>query len=484
MRIPNWLFILGVVLFMGLTAVCSVSAFMLAQEGARTLSIITVPTFVLPTNAPSVVIVPTSTPAPTLRPNETAAPTATPAPTSTPNPLDSLPGVWSDPRRVNILLLGIDQRLDVAEQSENTDTIMIISIDPVARTAGVLSVPRDLWVTIPTYNVTGRINTAFPRGETGAYPGGGAQLTRETIEQNIGVRINYYVLVNFDVFYAVVNTLAPNGVNICVTEAISDPTYPDNAYGTIDVRFEVGCQRLNAERLLQYARTRKTQGGDFDRARRQQEVLRALREEVISAGGLATFVLQLPTLWSEISSSIRTDLTYDELIQLARLGQEIPRENIRFGQIGAADTTPQTVTVNGENQQVLIPRQSAIRALLQDVFSPQQGGNTIADLRARAAAENANIVVYNNTATSGLAGQMRDWLVSNQVAVQSVGNMPTPDNANTTIRDYTGKRWTARYLAALLNIPEDRIVAAAGDGLTSADVMIVVGPDVQTVLSP
>src|SRR5690606_23888480 len=140
------------------------------------------------------------------------------------------------------------------------------------------------------------------------YPGGGGPaLAMETIANNFGVRVDKYVVVNFNLFESLVDILAPGGVPICIREAIHDPTYPDVGFGFMDVRFEPGCQSLNAQRLLQYARTRKTQGGDFDRARRQQEAIDALRREVISAGGIANFITQIPALWDELGENYRTN---------------------------------------------------------------------------------------------------------------------------------------------------------------------------------
>ena len=104
------------------------------------------------------------------------------------------------------------------------------------------------------------------------------------------------------------------------------------------------------------------------------------------------------------------------------------------------------------------------------------------ELRARAEGENAEIVVFNNTDTQGLAGQTRDWLASRGVSITNVGNVATPSNTPTLIRDYTGRVWTARYLAALLGLPPDRVQPGA-DGTTTADVMVVVGSDIDQVLS-
>ncbi len=487
MRIPGWLFIVGLLLVVGLTGVLSVAAFVIARQAAIEAGVVfqgDVPSVNQLVN--QILAQPTEFPTatPTLSPTQPppdSAPTLTPGgPTPTPDPFGGVP-VWNDPRRVNILLLGIDERRGFQddEPAFRTDTIMIISVDPVRRTAGVLSLPRDLWVRIPGYSQGERVNTANFIGDINNYPGGGPALAAATVRENLGIEINYYIRINFDVFLTVVNTLAPNGIEVCPPEAIDDPKYPDAGFGTITVHFDPGCQRLNAERLLQYARTRATEGGDIDRARRQQEVVLAARNEILSVGGIANAITQAPLLFSELSSNIVTNMTFDQMMSLARLASEIPTESIRFEVLDYRHADPR-YSADG-TQQVLVPRQGDVRVLLDQVFGDQQT-LTLADLSERAAAENATIVVFNNASISGLAASTQEWLTGRGVLVAAVDTMPNADAAPTYIRDYTGKPWTTRYLAALLGIPETRI-QAANDGLTSADVMIVVGPDIEPLLA-
>ncbi|MFN8530168.1 MAG: LCP family protein [Anaerolineae bacterium] len=485
MRIPGWLFLLGVVGLLVATVICSFGSYTLARRVASDLgrSGVEVSSFDIfaraqPTITPSPVP-PTPTATATLDPNITPTATpVTPTPTVTPT-LDPLAAyTWDDPRRINILLLGIDQRSGVRdEQYFRTDTMMVVSVDPVQKTVGMLSIPRDLWVPIPGFQY-GRINTANSLGDANAYPGGGPALAARTVTENLGIPIDNYVLINFDVFTAVVNLVAPNGVQVCPAEPITDEAYPDSALGTIYVHFDAGCQRLDAERLLQYARTRHTPGSDFDRARRQQEVIQAVREEVLSAGGIVNFITRIPDLWTQLANSYKTDFTLDEITRLATLAQEIDRTNIHTGVI---DNHYVNFSTTAAGEEVLIPRYDQIRTLIQEVFDPQPQ-LTLSELRDRAAAENATIMVYNNSGVSGLAGQTRDWLASQQVNILDVGNTPAADNAPTTIRTYTGKIWTARYLAALMGLPADR-VQPGGDGLTTADIAVVVGSDIQPLLS-
>ena len=387
---------------------------------------------------------------------------------------------WNDPRQIRILLMGIDQRTFVNETvaPAKTDTMIVVNVDPIRKTAGLISFPRDLWVSIPNF-LPARLNTANSRGEESNYPGGGGPaLAMETINANFGIPVQYFIMVNFDVFERVVNLIAPQGVEICVDQEIRDPKYPDEGYGTINVEFDPGCQRLDGTRLLQYARTRSTEGGDFDRARRQQQTLDALRAELLSAGGIRNFIAQIPALWAELSGSYRTNLTLEQIIQLGGLITEIPRDSISFAVVDA-DYVNFGLSPDG-TQEVLFPNTSRINDLIQRVFYPQIEV-TEADLLTRSNAENASIYVYNGTDISGLATRTQEWLTGRGVTVSSVGNLPDIGNEPTTIRYYNGERWTAQYMAQLLGLPPERI-APGTDGVVATGVVVVAGPDIETVL--
>lgn len=490
-NIPGWLFAVSVVALVGATILCSVVSYGVARQfavdaGESGIDTGAVSFDVFAQRQPTTTPTPEPSVTPTLTPSNTPEPgvTFTPEP-PTPIPTeDALAGIpeLQDPGRKTILLLGIDQRTGFdTDQAYRSDTIMLINIDPARKRVGILSIPRDMYVSIPGYSQNQRINTANYLGDIDDYPGGGGPaLAAETIRQTFGIRVDNYIRINFDVFVTLVDTLAPQGVEVCPQEAIDDPTYPDAGYGMMHVHFDAGCQRLDATRLLQYARTRKTQGGDFDRARRQQEVMTAAQAEFLSLGGIANFIGQAPTLYSTLIDSIKTDLSLDDLLALARLATDIPRENITSGVI---DNRYVSFAKDPTGADVLVPNIGAVRGLIQDVFNPQPT-RSIAELRTLAENENATISVYNGTDISGLAGQTRDWLISQQIprVAPSVGNLPVPDNGLTRIRDYTGNRWTARYLAAVLGIPEDRIEAGS-DGLVSADVLVIAGTDMQPLLA-
>lgn len=297
---------------------------------------------------------------------QAALPIATP--NATPNPDFLAPTLdlgnepaWQGTERVTVLLLGADTRpSERGAARPRTDSIMLLMVDPQAKVASVLSVPRDLYVEIPGYGLN-RVNTAFVWG--------GGDLSVQTIQYNFGVHVNYYALVEFDAFVTLVDEIG--GIDVYVPQTIYDSSFPDMSYGYDPFYIEAGQHHMDGITALKYARTRHTDN-DFNRARRQQDILFAIRDRVISLNMLPTLVQKAPTLYATLSNSIETDLTLEEMISLALLAQDIPRERIRSGVI---DSRYVTGYVTAQGAQVLIPNRNEIGGLLAEVFwlNPQTG---------------------------------------------------------------------------------------------------------------
>lgn len=432
---------------------------------------------VIPSITPNATLVPTQADANSASVDETeevvsAEPTMTVMPTE-----EFAAQRWGDPREINILLMGIDERTGfTTDRAYRTDTMMVLHIDPVRLTAGVISFPRDLYVTVPNYGQN-RLNRANYIGDGEAYPNGaGPGLLMETINNNFGINIDFYVMINFTVFETVVDRLAPNGIEICVDEYIYDPTYPDEGFGTLEVEFQVGCQQLDGTRLLQYARTRKTEGGDIDRNDRQQEVIEATRQYALSAGGIQNFVTQIGPLWNDLAGSYRTNMSLSDITGIANLMIDV--EDVSYTSISPGYWLPQTLE-NGD--QVLIPVPSAIQQLIQETFYPGTE-LSLADYRALADSENVPVRVYNNTTVSGLAGNTREYLIGLGVTVDQVGNMPSPSNQATVIQHYgTNSRNTALYVAEVLGLP-NTVIERGNDGLAVDGVIVVAGTDMPQII--
>jgi LCP family protein required for cell wall assembly len=389
-------------------------------------------------------------------------------------PGEPLP-VWEGTERVNVLIMGIDQR-EHEQGPWRTDTMLVLTIDPATKSGGMLSIPRDLWVPIPGYE-EGRINTAHYLGEIYDYPGGGPALAVKTVQYNLGVPIHHYARFNFTAFEEMVDLIG--GIDIYVEEEISDPSYPDEAYGYDPFYLPAGTQHLNGEMALKYARTRHSAGGDFDRAKRQQQVLLAVFDQITRLDLLPQLAPQAPEIWQTMQGSMLTDLTLDQVVALAQLASEIDSENIRYVVI---DENYTQFWSTPEGQQVLIPLRDRIRELRDYIFTnealalaPQESDNPAARLQTEA----ATIEVLNGTTTEGLAGITTDYLEQHGLQVGRTDNGNRSDYTESLIIVYTGKTYTAEYIAQLLDLPLTAVVHGA-DPNAEHDISIIVGADFES----
>jgi LCP family protein required for cell wall assembly len=213
--------------------------------------------------------------------------------------------------RTNVLLLGVDRRKGDG-WTYRTDTIMILTADPGTGRAGLLSIPRDLQVPIPGHGED-RINTSNVYGYLEGYPGGGPALLRDTIEANFGSPIDGHIMLDFRAFERLVDDIG--GIEVCVPETLHDTRYPDprpgdpHAFKT--VHFDPGCQQMDGEQALMYARSRMSTS-DFDRAARQQQILLSIRERVSNPG----VVVRLPLVAMTFLDAVNTDLSAPQVLAL------------------------------------------------------------------------------------------------------------------------------------------------------------------------
>lgn len=269
---------------------------------------------------------------------------------------------WSQKERVTFLLLGVDQRPG-EEGPWRSDTMVVVTVDPKSMTAGMLSIPRDLYVEIPGYGDR-RINMSHFLGDAYDYPGGGPSLATRTVEHNLGIPVHYYIRVNFQGFREIVNHLG--GITVHVEEEIWDYRYPDGQYGYSTIHIPAGVQVMNGRMALQYARTRHA-GSDFDRLRRQQQVLMAIRRKALGLDLLP----KIPALARTMGHAVETDLQLGEVIALANIVAQIDAEDIHFSAIDETMTVPIDLEDVGE---VLFPEREKIRLEVQEILfsAPRQ----------------------------------------------------------------------------------------------------------------
>jgi LCP family protein required for cell wall assembly len=302
---------------------------------------------------------PTATPVPT---PVLGGASITTVPTLEPTPTLAGPPVWDGEGRVNLLVMGIDQRGSRGGYFR-TDTMIIVSIDPKAKSVGIISVPRDLWVPIWGYDIENRINTAHYYGDARAYPGGGPALARDTVSYNLGIPIHHYIRLNFTAFEKLIDEIG--GIDIYVEKTINDPLYPDKGTGYDPFYLPAGQHHLDGKTALKYARSRHGTG-DFDRAQRQQQVIMAARDQVVRLNQLPSLITNGPEILNTLGDSVRTDLNFDQAVQLAQIVNGIPPEAYRGAVIDQSYTQPYTTD---SGAQVLIPLRNKIANLYESFFA-------------------------------------------------------------------------------------------------------------------
>ncbi len=268
---------------------------------------------------------------------------------------------WDGKERFTVLLMGMDRRPGEFGAAFRTDTMILVSLDPKTNSVGMLSIPRDLFVDIPGYGLQ-RINTAYSAGELEG-PGGGPRLAMQTVQYNLGIRVNEYVVVNFDAFTSIIDLIG--GINVEVPYDIYDPLYPDMNYGYDPFYIEAGWHLMDGATALKYARSRHS-SDDIDRSRRQQEVLYAIRDKVTAYNMIPELAVQAPAIWSELNDGVDTGLSLDQILQLAWWTKDIPATNYRSAVLGWEYVIP----TRWQGMDILIPNREKIGPLMIEVFGP------------------------------------------------------------------------------------------------------------------
>lgn len=372
--------------------------------------------------------------------------------------------------RINVLVMGLDRRPADGTAPSRTDTIFIMTLDPSTGTARGLGIPRDLYVDIPskTGNTSfkERINAAYVIGDLQGYQGGGPGLVEKTVENTFGIKIDYYVTIDFDGFRTIVDLLG--GVDVDVPTAINDPTYSETER-LGDFRpcvFAAGVRHMNGSDALCYARTRYN-NSDLDRILRQQRIIFAILDKATQLNVLSD-PSNLVSLWKRYKDTIRTDINDLQMPGFARLAAAIDPDKMAFLTLGPA-TTPITTS---DGASVLVASKEGIKQIV-DAF--------LADDRLNQ--EAAHVEVQNGTGIEGQATKAIDFFVSLGIPRASLlavnaGN----SHSKTEIIDFNGKGYTAERLAGWLGVPKAAIrKSTSADSATrnaaTSDIVVILGTD-------
>lgn len=378
------------------------------------------------------------------------------------------PVPWDGNSRINVLVMGLDSREADSDDIPRTDTMILFSLDPESRTAGMLSIPRDLWVEIPGFDHN-KINTAYRLGEVYNTTERGPGLALRTVEELLGMEIDYYAMVDFLAFENFIDELG--GVTIQVPKNIViDPLGKQNT-----IKLKKGEHLLPGYQALAYARSRNTSGSDFDRAERQQQVIMAIRERILSAELLPSLIQNAPAVYETLSSGISSNLTLMQLVRLAWIAQQISEENIHQGVIGV-DQVDFAFSYDG--QDILRPLPDQIRQLRDEIFTltgPPIPMAVEVSSQELVAEEYANVLVLNGTFTPGLAAQTAEYLRTSDLNTIEPGNADELYH-NTTIIDYTGNPHTVKKIVELMSISPEYIYHRY-DVAGQADIVVITGDD-------
>jgi polyisoprenyl-teichoic acid--peptidoglycan teichoic acid transferase len=381
---------------------------------------------------------------------------------------DALPSSLREP--FTVLLIGVDRR-DDPNEGARSDTLIVAYVQPVEGWAGMLSIPRDSVVQVPGLG-EGKINTAYSYGYdnavalygegTSAEQGGGA-LAAETVESFLGIEIDYTAQIDFRGFERVVDTIG--GVTLDVERPLLDATFPTEDYGVERIFIPAGLQVMDGATALRYARSRHA-SSDFDRSRRQQQVLNAILVEVRKRGLLEQASL-LPELAKDLEASVRTTLPIADVAVLQGLATFAQR--LDADKIVRLSINPSDVAVISENgSDIYWDRAGVAQQVARLLAGP--GGEV----------ELARIQVQNGAGVPGLAGRFTERLRSNGFAVNEPGDAAV-DIPNTLLIDYSGRPVTREQLARVLGIDARYIYAepAANSPPQPADtdILVVVGAD-------
>jgi polyisoprenyl-teichoic acid--peptidoglycan teichoic acid transferase len=378
-------------------------------------------------------------------PVQPALATAAPTPQRTPTPRPAMALQIPD-HYINIVLLGSDRR--PGSGAWRTDSMIIVSVDPQANVVRLLSIPRDLWVYIPGHGYN-RVNTADLWGELDK-TGGGPERVKRTIHHNLGIPIHYYVRVDFAGFISIID--AVGGIDVDVECPLPD------------ISLSAGMHHMSGRDALRYARSRKSTN-DFDRGRRQRKVLMALWDQSLTLD----IIPRLPELWRAMSTTFQTDMTLDQVINMAYLGVQLKPQRILSRAIGPSQVRS---WVTPEGAAVLLPREVEIRTMLQNFYAPLDTSHLDDSSKVRVRVVNGS----QRKQAEALAASALSW---EGYKVVSRGEADRRDHGQTVIQVYNGDLAVAANIARTLGTPTTAVQDMSGaeqpDPSKPVDIVVILG---------
>jgi LCP family protein required for cell wall assembly len=350
--------------------------------------------------------------------------------------------------------------------------MILLTIDPLTKTAGMMSIPRDMWVNIPGHGYS-RINTAYSSGEGEKLPGGGPELARKTVENFIGVPIQYYAQIDFDTFVQFIDLIGCIQVDVPETLTL-DKQGSGNDHFTVKAGND---RRLCGERALAYVRYRKDKEGDVGRSKRQQAVILAIREKVLAPENFPVLLGEAQDFYNQFSAGIKTNMPFDIALRLGVLAKDIPISSIQQGVIDYTMVALDNTTLGGQDASVMKPFPDKIRELRDKIFTTGGPVSPLAatgDPTALMQADGARVRMLNGTYTPGLDVTTGNYFLTQGMGVTEVGSADQVYD-NTIIVLYKPKLYTMKYLQAVFGITSGAQIRIQPDPSQTVDVEVRLG---------
>ena len=417
---------------------------------------------------------------------------ATPPPTPQATNLPSLvlPPPWNGKARLNVLILGVDDRpWDPTWGPPRSDTVILATLDPKTMTAGAISLPRDLWVNLPGIGER-KLTQAYALGEAVYGKGQGPRLVAQVVSNLLHVPIHHYVVVNFRAFITLIDAM--HGVKIDVPQRMALDVFTADGR-RYDYPLYPGVQVLNGELALAYARNRSVgHDGDFGRMRRQQQVLQGVLQRLKDPRVLAELAFKAPALADQLSDNLRTDISVGDALHLARLAAEVPWRNVRWVVIDQREATATTKWENGVPVYALVPNEGKLLAARDRVFSPPPTPTPVPTLppatatavalpptptvtAAEALREAPRLLVENGTGVNGLACRTAAFLQA-QGFDHIITRNADRHYAHTVLVEYTAKPKTLAFFQQRFAVPPSRVQYRTSTN-PPADIVVILGAD-------
>jgi LCP family protein required for cell wall assembly len=321
-------------------------------------------------------------------------------------------------------------------------------------------------VSIPGFDY-GKINTAYYLGEVYNLPGGGAALAAQTVQELLGVPVQYYAQIDFQAFVDFIDHI--EGVKLTFDE----PIVLDRRGKWNTVTIEPGTITLPGEYALAYVRTRKTDGADFDRASRQQILIMAVRDRILEFDMLPNLVAKAPQIYDDLSAGINTNMSLNQAIKLAWSALALDRDAIKQVVISNEYVN---LGKSPDGLDILLAIPDKIRLLRDEIFNTGGAMGPVAkgELLDLVAEEDARISVRNGSYQAGVATSTAEWLRGQGFNVVEETN--DEYTVYSRIMVYNGTPYALRWLSETMGVTSNNIFYNY-DPNAAFDIVIVLGDD-------